>query len=207
MSEPAPSGLKRVPVRRIAAEDGPRVVDALARAFHDDPVMEWLYPDGSRRVDQSRRFFEIRLRQLLPDGEVYTTPDLEGGALWAVPGKWRIRPFEVLRLLLAMAPALGRRGPRALRGLERVEARHPTEPEHYYLAVLGTQPESQGRGVGSALMGPVLEDCDENGIAAYLESSKERNVAFYSRHGFRVTEEIRMPKGPLVWGMWRDPEP
>jgi ribosomal protein S18 acetylase RimI-like enzyme len=199
--------MEPVAIRRITAEDGPRVIDALARSFHDDPVMEWLYPDEGRRVDQSRRFFEVRLRQLLPDGEVYTTPDLVGGALWAVPGKWRMRPLEVLRLLVAMAPALGRRGPRALRGLERVEARHPAEPEHYYLAVLGTEPESQGRGIGSALMGPVLEDCDENGVPAYLESSKERNIAFYARHGFKVTEEIRMPKGPLVWGMWRDPRP
>jgi len=42
---------------------------------------------------------------------------------------------------------------------------------------------------------------------AYLESSKERNVTFYSRFGFRVTDEVRMPGGgPTVWLMWRDPQ-
>ena len=51
----------------------------------------------------------------------------------------------------------------------------------------------------------MLRSCDEDGVAAYLESSKERNIAFYARHGFRVTEEVRMPKGPPVWLMWRDP--
>jgi len=194
-------------VRRIGLEDAEAVSWALARAFHDDPVMEWLYPDTDRRVERSRGFFALRLRQLLPDGEVYTTPELEGGALWAVPGKWKLNLLQTLRLLAVMAPALGRRGPRSLRGLERVEAHHPKEPEHYYLAVLGTEPERQGNGIGSALMQPVLDDCDEHGIGAYLESSKERNIAFYGRHGFKVTEEIRLPKGPLVWGMWRDPRP
>jgi len=30
-------------------------------------------------------------------------------------------------------------------------------------------------------------------------------VDFYARHGFRVIEEVRMPGGPPVWLMWRDP--
>jgi hypothetical protein len=54
-------------------------------------------------------------------------------------------------------------------------------------------------------MGPVLRSCDEDRIPAYLESSKERNVDFYGRHGFRVLERLSLPAGPPVWLMWRDP--
>ena len=35
-------------------------------------------------------------------------------------------------------------------------------------------------------MQPVLERCDADGIPAYLESTKERNVGFYEQHGFAV---------------------
>jgi hypothetical protein len=50
----------------------------------------------------------------------------------------------------------------------------------------------------------VLEECDRDGVGAYLESSKERNVDYYARFGFRVTEEVRLPRGPRMWLMWRD---
>jgi hypothetical protein len=52
----------------------------------------------------------------------------------------------------------------------------------------------------------VLERCDRDGVPAYLESSKERNVVLYERHGFRVVEQLRLPKdGPPIWRMWREP--
>jgi ribosomal protein S18 acetylase RimI-like enzyme len=88
-----------------------------------------------------------------------------------------------------------------------MERAHPRSPPHWYLAVLGTEPELQGRGLGSAVLAPVLEQADRDGVAAYLESSKESNIAFYARHGFRVSGEVRLPRGPKLWPMWRDPRP
>jgi GNAT superfamily N-acetyltransferase len=192
-------------IRRARAEEVHSLSQVLARAFFDDPVMEWLFPREGRRLARTRRFFGIRLRQLLEQEEVYTTGDGAGAALWSVPGRWRVTPRETLELAVPMLLALGTRLPRSLRGLERIESEHPEKPEHWYLAVLGTDASRQGEGIGSALLAPVLEGCDRDGVPAYLESSKERNIDFYARHGFRVTGELRMPKGPPVWPMWRDP--
>ena len=71
--------------------------------------------------------------------------------------------------------------------------------------MLGTEPEQQGGGIGSALLDPVLRRCDSDGVAAYLESSKECNVDFYLRHGFTVTDCVDLPGGPPLWFMWREP--
>jgi ribosomal protein S18 acetylase RimI-like enzyme len=191
-------------VRRATAADVPALGRVLARAFLDDPVAMWSCPKERRRLRLNERFFSFRLRQLLGQDQVYTTHDSSGAALWALPDRWRMTPRDALGLL-PMVPALGRRVPRVIRGLVRLEEAHPKSPPHFHLAVLGTEPARQGEGIGSALLQPVLELCDRDHVPAYLESSKEDNIAFYSRHGFRVTGELRMPQGPPVWPMWRSP--
>ena len=153
----------------------------------------------------NRRFFRFRLRSLLRQEEVWTTEDRAGAALWAPPERWRLGLRETLRMA-RFFPATGRRTAQLFRGLAMIEARHPETP-HWYLAVLGTEPSRQGEGIGSRLLQPVLDACDADEVPAFLESSKESNIAFYARHGFRVTEEVRLPGGPPVWLMWRDPRP
>ncbi len=190
-------------VRLATVSDRQALSQALAAAFHDDPVMAHLMPERNRAA-RMHRFFGFEIDSTRPRGRVYTTADVSGGALWAEPGRWRLPITSVLGSAPTMVRTLSWRVPRGLRTLSVIEKVHPTEP-HWYLAVLGTDPSRQGRGVGSALLAPVLDECDRDGIGAYLESSKESNIAFYARHGFEVTEEIRLPGGPPVWGMWRDP--
>jgi GNAT superfamily N-acetyltransferase len=199
-------GVTTVPkpsLRKAQTADVDRLAGALGRAFDDDPVMGWLFPDPVRRRLAVPRFFSIMLTKIvMPHDEVYTTDDVAGGALWEPPGKWRLGVRGQIRLLPDFIRVFGRRLGFATRGLNLIEASHPEEL-HWYLAVLGTEPARQGQGIGSTLMAPILERCDREGMPAYLESSKESNIAFYARHGFAVTKELRLPSGPPVWPMWR----
>ena len=193
--------------RRATAGDLPALTRALALAFAGDPVARWACPSARGRPGMLERFYAIRLRQLHAQDEVWTEPGRDAAALWAPPGRWRTTTREDLELARSMiAPSRLHRLPLVLYGLAGViERRHPPLPPHWYLAILGTAPAAQGRGLGSAVLAPVLERCDGDGVGAYLESSKEENIAFYARHGFRVTEELRLPRGPRIWAMWRDP--
>ncbi len=190
-----------VSVRPALADDFQPLAAMLARAFYDDPVTAWFYPDAERRMKHARRFFAIRLRQLADQQLIYTTPDLTGAALWTLPGRWREDLRQSL-MLLPMLPVLLPRIVRSTHAVREIERRHPVEP-HFYLSVLGTEPQQQGGGIGSALLGPVLQRCDSDEMGAYLECSKENNVEFYARHGFAVTERIELPGGPPLWLMWR----
>jgi ribosomal protein S18 acetylase RimI-like enzyme len=195
-------------VRRATASDVDALAGGLARAFLDDPVAGWAWRAEGPRLRALRRFHGTRLRQLLADEEVWTTSDLSCAALWAPPQRWRSSLREVAALGPSfMHPRLIARMPLVAAGWHALERKHPREPAHWYLAVLGTEPASQGRGLGSAVLGPVLAQCDEDGVGAYLESSKERNIDFYARHGFRVMGELRLLRGPTMWSMWRDPRP
>jgi ribosomal protein S18 acetylase RimI-like enzyme len=169
-------------------------------------VARWSCPPDGLRLGMLERFNSTRLGQLLAHDEVWSTPELSCVALWAPPRRWKTSAREDMQLARCLLhPRLIGRMPLILTGLLGMERRHPREVPHWYLAVLGTDPSAQGQGLGSAVLQPVLERCDTDGVGAYLESSKERNIDFYARHGFRVTGEIRLPRGPTMWPMWRDP--
>jgi ribosomal protein S18 acetylase RimI-like enzyme len=192
-------------VRPARGDEVPQLAAMLARAFHDDPVTAWFMRNEARRPMYAARFFGWQLHRLLGQEQVHVADDRSAAAIWALPGQWRESNWQALRLFVSLVPALLTHLTAAARGVDQVEKRHPPEP-HLYLAVLGTDPAVQGRGLGSAVLRPGLELCDREGLPAYLESSKESNVDFYSRFGFRVTDEVRMPgDGPTVWLMWRDP--
>ena len=59
---------------------------------------------------------------------------------------------------------------------------------------------------GPSLLSPVLDQCDEKRLPAYLESSNVRNVPFFERHGFVAGSPLDVPVGaPVVVPMRREP--
>jgi len=195
------------PAVRLATEaDVPALATMLARAFYDDPVASWAWRPDELRLKALERFQATRIRQLLGEEGVWTNDELTSAALWATPGRWRASLRETAAIVPCfLRPRLLARLPLVALGWMDLERKHPADPQHWYLAVLGTDPDAQGRGLGTAVLRRVLEQCDEDGVGAFLESSKERNVDYYARHGFRVVEEVRLVRGPTMWKMWRDP--
>lgn len=202
MSRPA----RRPPrVRPADPGDDTTLARVLARAFVDDPIQEWLLPRPDDREDRLVRMFRYNLRAQRARGQVWTVHTQSAAALWAAPGRHRPGAGEIITSLPLLASVVRGGSGRGLRALQTLERLHPHEP-HWYLAQLGTDPSHQGRGLGSAVLEPVLERCDTEGLPAYLESSKEVNLGFYGRHGFEVRDEVPVaPGGPPLWTMWRDP--
>jgi GNAT superfamily N-acetyltransferase len=193
-------------VRDVTAIDTDPLAAVLGRAFADDPVWRWMFP---RHPERMAAMFGMLLRHAhLPNG-VNELAEQDGrilaGALWDPPGRWRISVITQLRQFPGLLRVMGNRTFAVLRGLADIERAHPVEP-HWYLAILGTEPSAQGHGLGSMLLRSRLNRCDERRFPVYLESSKEDNVPYYERFGFRVTGELTLPDGPPIWPMWRDPQ-
>ena len=192
--------------RVATTADLDEVARTLALAFADDPVIAYLFGDGETcDVDTGTAFFRIDARNHLPHGHCYVTEPGGGASLWAPPGRWKTTPRQLARSMPGLLRILPlRRLPRTLRFLGTVEEAHPTEP-HWYLAVLGSEPAHRGEGLGQAAMAPVLDRADRDGTPCYLESSKEANIPYYERAGFRVTGTIEPDGAPPLWSMWRPP--
>jgi ribosomal protein S18 acetylase RimI-like enzyme len=83
---------------------------------------------------------------------------------------------------------------------------HPGDRAHEYLWMIGVAPGRQGEGLGSALIGAVLDRCDSDGVPAYLEASSDRSRKLYERLGFELLgSPLTLPDGPQMFPMWREP--
>ena len=196
-------------IRAATAADRAVLADSLASAFSTDPLFGWIAggASGEALEPKMRGVFDafLKLDLAKPEHLVFTSDDGIGVAVWKAPNRWKMPNGDMVRALPAMLRAFGTKTPRMVGAISAIEKVHPKE-EHYYLEALGTRQDMQSKGVGSAVIGHVLERCDAEGLPAYLESSNVRNVPFYARHGFETTGEIVCGKGaPTVTAMWRDP--
>jgi ribosomal protein S18 acetylase RimI-like enzyme len=207
MQDVAAAAAQSESVRRATVRDLPDLARALAWAFFDDPHARWIFRDDNRRFERLERGYVVGLEKLwLPHDECYTTAGVVGGVLWMPPGTWKLGVLQQLRLVPSLIGAYGRDLVGTGRLLALLDSLHPHEPDHWYLPMAGVAPDWQGRGIGSALLRPVLERCDADGLPAYLEATTERNRAMYERNGFEVMDEYRLwGGGPTGWRMWRQP--
>jgi ribosomal protein S18 acetylase RimI-like enzyme len=183
--------------------DVPRIALVIARAFDDDPFINFIVKQDGRRWRRILDWARGAATASVALGETYVTAAGDGAALWTPPGAPHTAGTVALirRLLPMTGVARVRPVSKALAVLDR---KAPHEP-HFYLRILGVEPLHQRQGIGSRLMRPVLERCDRERIPAHLFSTKEQNVALYERHGFRVVERLEIRGAPPVWTMWRDP--
>jgi GNAT superfamily N-acetyltransferase len=188
-------------VRKAGIEDVDRLCDTLGAAFFEDPLMSWCYPDPDRRRQVLPEFFRAIITAVLPHGGIHMVAEGRAGAIWLPPDA----EIDEDRLAGHLADVSGDDTARVLTLGELVDPEHPRDVPHQYLFVLGTRPEWQSHGLGSALLRAVLDPGDEAGTPAYLEASSERNKQLYLRHGFEVRTTVRLPDGPPVWCMWREP--
>lgn len=192
-------------IETATARDFPELANVLVRAFANDPVHRWLMPHDASRPARQGRLFEQLLKLYQRKGVVYTTEDRSGAALWDPPREGGPSLSELFDFVFRVLPVFGGRAFRVVQGMGPLAALHPSEP-HWYLSVIGADPSKQKTGVGSALLRPVLEQCDQEGVAAYLESSRLENVAYYERFGFEVVAPVALPgAGPILYRMKRAP--
>jgi len=97
-----------------------QIAEMLTRAFHDDPMAHYVFPEAENRDDKLPNFYEIPLRYGLHYGEVYVTSlNLEGGAVWIPSEKeymsmWRMilagAFFNMMRMGSKAAERIGQLG-------------------------------------------------------------------------------------------------
>ncbi len=73
------------------------------------------------------------------------------------------------------------------------KANKPSSP-HFYINALGVHPQSQRKGIGSAILSQVHQMSEQNpdshGVA--LDTQTQENVAYYQRFGYGVSNTVEL---------------
>lgn len=198
-------------VRRASAPDydSDRLGAAMSAAFLDDASSVYLWPDPAERAAALRWYYGVLVPRLgFGGGRVYVDAAGRGQSVWLAPGRGIGLAAGVRAGALGFLPRFGARAMWRLKTLaDSIDGlRRTVAPDgHWYLLLLGVEPEAQGQGVGSALLAPMLAEADAAGAAVYLETSTAANLPLYRAKGFEVRGEAAIPDGPLNWGLVRPP--
>lgn len=179
-------------------------------AYTGDPLMDYVLPPEFRSERLALRFIEIALDYGVLYGEAYASSDMSGVAIWLPPHHREMGLWGLFRTGLLFAPF--RMGRKAFRRLQNVVGfTHEIhcvilEEPHWYLYELAVRPDSQRRGLGGALIAPVLVKADREGYRCYLETFTDSAEGFYRKHGFETVHREASPKGgPICRFMIREP--
>ena len=186
-------------VRLGTMADLDQVVDTVARAFEGDPA--WDYMCGPGNDVAARAFATLLYVGRVRRSTVWITDDASAVSMWdRVDGT----PYGGMDDLWQEFREAA--GPHVVARVEAYDAAiktlKPPAP-FWYLGVLATHPDHQGRGLATAVLGPGLAEADAVGWDAWLETSKPANKAFYAGRGFTEVHPMEIPDGPPTWWIRR----
>jgi ribosomal protein S18 acetylase RimI-like enzyme len=177
----------------------------LARAFVDDPLIAWFFPDDDARPHACAALFGLFAELYLAGGRVDVVRRAQpvAVAMWRLPGTASADRSDSLPTPPGLMAALMGAGRAAELGaaMGAIHDLRPPEP-HAYLHRLGVEPAARRQGLGGQVLEPGLEAARAAGLRACLETMNPANVPFYESHGMAVRHEIRLGAGgPTVWAM------
>jgi GNAT superfamily N-acetyltransferase len=190
-------------IRRASPAERPKVIATVTAAFAEDPAWHFLMRDDYERL--APRFVEALFDLRVTSGHVWVSEDLATVAMWDGPRADGGQPRRTVAIWARYAALAGAQAHERLVGYKQaLAAVCPADP-HWYLGVLATHPAHQRKGLASAVLAPVLDEADRDGLACCLETSTEANRRFYERRGFIEPTDVVIPDGPPTWWLRRPP--
>jgi len=175
-----------------------------AQALYDALVEDAFYITMEQQLGQPAEAREAMLRYLdysmveaRDYGRLYfPEAHRHGVAVWSqplAPGREAQRKSAKLEFLQRqMGTASATRYERIADFMSR-QSDALVDASAWYLSIVGILPAWQNRGLGSALITPLLEQADRAGVPTFLETFTPRNEPFYRRLGYRVAGSFFEP--------------
>ncbi|NVM36584.1 MAG: GNAT family N-acetyltransferase [Candidatus Lokiarchaeota archaeon] len=187
----------------------------VGRAFQDDPLFVYCFPDPIERKIKSVTHCECMILLGILSGEVYTTSsEIEGVAVWhpyAIEDKKMGKQSKEITRRLRKVKREEFSDPLIIERMSIVEEiansfqnQHVNFP-HWYLSIFGVDPIHQSKGYGSKLLRMKLAEIDKKNLPCYLHTENGKNIQIYEHFGFELVGKAKVPNSNFYYhGMLRN---
>lgn len=191
-------------MKRSNTSNKSQILDILTKSFDDNKSTNWAVKSDKKRKSRIRKLMLYAHDICKKQDGVFISDDNKAAIIFDFP---RTAKYGLSRLIQDLKFIVGVISPeRLFKVLKResyIKKYHPKD-DFIYLWFLGVDPESQGKGVGGALLNELVLIADNKKIPIYLETSNPRNLTFYKKFGFSVYHEWNSDfMGFPVWFMKR----
>src|SRR3954447_20957535 len=172
-----------------------RVIELLAECIDKNKSVNWIVKQDKRRKERIRHLIDYAFDICIGAEQIYLTDDQNGVIISSMSDDklpFLEEAWLTARFLINVTGIYGIG--KALRREKYVTSFHPQDHEFIYIWFLAVDKSMQGRGIGAKMINVIIEKSKMENVPIYLETSEERNVKFYLKHGFEihhVSEEER----------------
>ncbi len=177
-------------MKRVDTKHKSLVIEILAKSFDDNKSVNYVIKPSSNREEKIRGLMDYSFDVCNAFGDVWLADGDQACALVLYPDKKRTTPDAIMWDVKLALSVIGLTRVGQVLGREsKIKAFHPKEP-FSYLWFIGVRPEDQNRGKGSQLLNQIIEDSERNDRPIYLETSVDRNLPWYKKHGFEIFQSL-----------------
>jgi ribosomal protein S18 acetylase RimI-like enzyme len=164
-----------------------RVLELLAECIDKNKSVNWIVKQDAKRKERIRHLLNYSFEICIAAEQIFLTEDQNGVIICSMSDDklpFLEEAWHTARFLINVTGINGIG--KALRRERYVTSFHPTDHEFIYIWFLAVDKSMQGTGVGTAMLAELITTSNQANLPIYLETSEERNVKFYQKHGFEI---------------------
>lgn len=179
-------------MRRADENQKSLVVDILTKSFDDNKSVNYVVKQDGKRLARIRGLVEYSLNVCKAFGDVWISDNESACALVVYPDKKRTSVDAIVWDIKLASTVIGLNRVGAVLSKEsKIKSFHPKEP-FCYLWFIGVSPELQNKGFGGQLLEEIINESEKQSRSIYLETSVERNLSWYKKHGFEIFQTLNL---------------
>ena len=164
-----------------------RVIALLAECVDTNKSVNWIVKQDADRKDRIRHLIDYSFDACLDAGEIHLTEDLNGVVICSMSDDklpFLEEAYLTARFVLQVTGIEGIG--KALRREEYINSYHPQDHEFIYIWFIAVDKTEQGKGIASQMIEEIIDKSNKDCLPIYLETSEERTLRFYQKHGFEI---------------------